>query len=307
MVSQGYPPAEADITPTRIAALLAEQFSDLGGRALGERFEGWDNVTTRLGEDLAVRMPRLAASADLLRREVEWLPRLSPRWSFGAPVPVRVGRPGCGYPWTWSVVPWFDGTVASDAPLARRGAEDLGRALREIHIAAPADAPTTPWRTTPLVARRDEFIGHLDEVDNWARGEGVHWERERAESLWEEAAALPWAPSHWVHADIHVKNLVTRGGRLAAILDWGECAAGDPAQDVGQLWLLLDAADAEAALAAYGVVDDATLARARGEALATAVRLISTGDADFTASGRSGLVTLGVASDVEQGAPQPSP
>jgi aminoglycoside phosphotransferase (APT) family kinase protein len=291
-----YPPAEADITPTLIRALLAEQHTDLSHLPLGEAFEGWDNVTTRLGSELAVRMPRLGASAPLLEREIEWLPRLSTPWSFGAPVPVRVGRPGHGYPWTWSVVPWFEGAEASDAPLSSAGAEDLGRALRQIHVPAPASAPTTPWRTTPLAARKEESDAHLEHVDALAAREGLDWNGDRARALWTSAAALPWTASHWVHADIHVKNLVTRGGRLAAILDWGEAGAGDPAQDVGQVWLVCDGDDAARALAAYGLIDEAMLERARGEALVTAVRLLSTGDPGFAASGWRGLVALGLAS-----------
>ena len=98
-----------------------------------------------------------------------------------------------------------------------------------------------------------------------------------------------------MHADIHVRNLVTRDGRLSAILDWGESGAGDPAQDIGQLWLLLDSADAEEALDAYGPVDGWTLRRARGEALVTAARLMSTKDPGFVASAWRGLTNLGLA------------
>ncbi len=297
MVPPGpYPPAEADITPALIRSLLAEQHADLSERPLGESFEGWDNRTTRLGPDLAVRMPRISAAATLLEREIEWLPRLSTRWSFAAPVPVREGRPGSGYPWPWAVVPWFDGVDASVAPLSAAGAEALARAMREIHVRAPAAAPSNPWRTTPLAARREDTHAQMDALDALARREGLGWKSDDARALWARAAALPWAASHWVHADIHVKNLVTRGGGLAAILDWGDSGAGDPAQDIGQLWLLCGADDAERALAAYGSVNEDTLERARGEALASAVRLISTGDPAFVASGWQGLVALGVAS-----------
>ncbi len=287
-----FPPTEVDITPALVRGLLVDQHPDLAGLDLGERFEGWDNVTMRLGEHLAVRMPRLAASAALLLREIEWLPRLGLRWSFGAPVPSRVGRRGRGYPWSWSVVPWFDGVDATIVPLTKEGATDLGRALKEIHIPAPPDAPTTPWRTTPLASRADEVAEHLANLDQRARDQGLDWDGVAARRAWREAADLPWEATRWVHADIHARNIVMRDGRLAAILDWGEAGAGDPAQDLGQVWLLLSVDDATRALTEYGPVDDDTLARAHGEAITTAVRLISTGDRGFIEQGWRGLSNM---------------
>jgi aminoglycoside phosphotransferase (APT) family kinase protein len=136
----------------------------------------------------------------------------------------------------------------------------------------------------------------MDALDQLAAREGLEWGRADAESVWSTAAALPWAATHWVHADLHVKNIVTRRGRLASILDWGEAGAGDPAQDLGQVWPMCEPREARAALAAYGTVDDDTLARARGEALAAAVRHLSTGDAGFLAGAWRALVSLGVAS-----------
>jgi aminoglycoside phosphotransferase (APT) family kinase protein len=290
------PPAEVDINPALIQGLIDDQHPDLSGLPIGDRYEGWDNVTTRLGDDLAIRMPRLEASAPLLGREIDWLPQIGPNWGFGAPVPVRMGRPGRGFPWRWSIVPWFEGVDASVEPLAGAGAEDLGLALREIHVPVPADAPTTPWRTTPLSDREVEATGLLEALDARVESEGISWDGVAARRLWRETAALPWQASTWVHADIHVRNLVTREGRLVAILDWGESGAGDPAQDLGQIWPLLEADDAARAFAAEGYVDDETLTRARGEALMTAVRLVSTGERGFIEAGWRGLRNLDLVS-----------
>jgi len=290
------PPAEVDLTPAIVAELVACQFPDLAGLSLGSRFEGWDNVTTRLGDRLAVRTPRIAAAVPLLEREIRWLPELGTAWGFGVPIPVRVGEPSPGYPWRWTVVPWFDGVEAAASPLGPEGASDLGRALRQVHVPAAVDAPTTPWRTTPLEARVTEAMGDLEALDALAGREGLGWDGEAARALWLEAAGLPWHAASWVHADIHAKNLITDGGRLAAILDWGEAGAGDPAQDLGQAWLLCAADDVGRVFSAYGEVDDETVTRAKGEAITTAARLISTGDPGFVTSGWLGLVNLGLAS-----------
>jgi len=297
-----HPPAEVDLDDAVVRGLLADQHPDLATEALGERFEGWDNVAIRLGARRAVRLPRVATAAPLIEREIRWLPRMSRGWAFGAPVPERVGEPGRGYPWRWTVVPWFEGADAAVEALDADGAEDLGRALRQVHTPAPDDAPDTPWRTRPLRDRADTTSEGLAGLARLCAEGGHAWDEAATRAALAEAADLAWRGDTWVHADVHLKNLIVRGGRLAAIVDWGEAAAGDPAQDAGQLWLALDGRLVDRAFDAYGPVDEAFLARARGEAIATAVRLLGTGDAAFMASGWNGLTNLGLADGAGPGA-----
>src|SRR5678815_2309167 len=143
MASRAKPIAEVTIDTSVVRALLQEQHADLAHLSLVEVGEGWDNKLFRLGEDLVVRVPRRAASAALIEHEQRWLPRLSPRLPLPVPVPLRVGRPGCGFPWSWSVVPWLPGQSALLAPLqdVATGAVALGRFLRALHQPAPGDAP----------------------------------------------------------------------------------------------------------------------------------------------------------------------
>ncbi|MBN2176337.1 MAG: phosphotransferase [Demequinaceae bacterium] len=293
------PPAEVDINPALIQKLLSDQHSDLADLPLGDRFEGWDNVTIRLGEHLAIRMPRIEAAVPLLERELRWLPEIGEGWEFGAPLPIRIGEPGRDYPWPWCVVPWFDGVDGAVEPLVGEGAEDLGHALRQVHVPAPADAPHTPWRTTPLAERASEVMTNIESFDSRASKEGLTWDGVAARRMLLEAAALPWKAGFWVHADIHLRNIVTRGSRLAAILDWGEAAAGDPAQDLGQAWLLCASDDVSRLFAAYGDTDDDLLLRAKGEAITSALRLLLTKEKCFVESGWQGLVNLSLA----EGAP----
>lgn len=62
------PPAEFTIEPSLVRALLQEQHTDLAQLALIDIGEGWDNKLFRLGADLAVRLPRRAASAALIEQ-----------------------------------------------------------------------------------------------------------------------------------------------------------------------------------------------------------------------------------------------
>ena len=63
------PPAEVSIGSCLVGALLREQHADLASLALIDAGEGWDNRLFRLGENLAVRMPRRAASVALIEQE----------------------------------------------------------------------------------------------------------------------------------------------------------------------------------------------------------------------------------------------
>ena len=92
------PPAEVTLDPRRVRALLDTQHPDLAGLPLIEVASGWDNFVFRLGDDLAVRLPRRAIAAPLIEREVRWLPELAPRLSLAVPVPVRAGCPSGAFP-----------------------------------------------------------------------------------------------------------------------------------------------------------------------------------------------------------------
>src|SRR6478752_2442013 len=110
------PEAEIAIDESLARALLQEQHEDLAHLPLVDAGEGWDNRLFRLGRDLVVRLPRRAIAAALIERELLWLPLLSPRLPLPVPVPLRSGRPGGGFPWSWSITPWFPGDTALVAP-----------------------------------------------------------------------------------------------------------------------------------------------------------------------------------------------
>lgn len=99
------PPAELAIDEPLVRALLLEQHPDLADLTLIEVGEGRDNTLFRLGDDLAVRLPRRAASAALIEQEQRWLPSFAPTLRLPIPLPSRVGRPTDRFPWCWSVVP----------------------------------------------------------------------------------------------------------------------------------------------------------------------------------------------------------
>ena len=185
------------------------------------------------------------------------------------PVPIRVGRPGCGFQWSWSVVPWFPGQSALLTPpedLAT-AAVTLGRFLHALHQPAPSDAPTNPWRGVPSAARAGTVQKHLQQLDGLV-------DRGAVLDLWGRVLATPpWSgPPLWIHGDLHPGNLLVSEGRLSVVIDFGDLTAGDPATDLSAFWMLLPPPARQtfltSARAEFDWPDAHTLMRARGWALA---------------------------------------
>ncbi len=263
------PAAEVSLTTADVDRLLAAQHPHLRGpvRLVAH---GWDNDVFRLGDGLAVRLPRRAAAAQLIANEQRWLPLLAEVLPVAVPAPVAVGVPGAGYPWAWSVVPWFGGARMLDLDPSQRDAfaAPLARALRALHVQAPADAPFNPVRGVAL-RERDETV---------RRRVAHHPVLERR---WAEALAAPvWdgAPV-WVHGDVHPGNMVVDGSRLSALIDFGDMCGGDPACDLAIAWTGFTPVGRAAFRAELGDgYGDATWRRARGWAAAFASLLHDTDD-----------------------------
>ena len=270
--------------------LLREQHPDLSELSLSESVEGWDNHVFRLGDDLAVRLPRRAASAELIENEQRWLPQLARQLPLPIPAPIRTGRPGCGFPWRWSVVPWLPGETALGAPPLdiTTAARTIARFLRALHRPAPSEAPMNPWRGVPLAERTELLHRGLTQLEGRV-------DRTAILDAWEHAlSAAPWrGPRLWIHGDLHPANLLIERGQLSAVIDFGDLTAGDPATDLSVAWMLLPPSHRAVFRAssrhASDPVDDETWTRARGWALGLGVAYLagSRDDDSLAALGRA--------------------
>ncbi|MGV9361022.1 aminoglycoside phosphotransferase family protein [Amycolatopsis sp. NPDC003731] len=223
---------------------------------------GSDHVIYRLGAELSVRLPRHPGAIGQAQKEAEWLPRLAPHLPLAIPAPVAVGEPDFGYPWPWAVSRWLDGEVATVEALSgsHEAAVELAGFLTALHRfdAEPADGGSRP-----LAARDTATRAAIGQV-------GAAFDGTALTGLWDAALAAPArsGPPVWCHGDFHTGNLLTTGGRLSAVIDFGEFGVGDPACDLMIAFTLLSAETRATFRAALGV-DEATWTRGRGWALAT--------------------------------------
>ncbi len=256
------PAAEVDIDDALVGRLLRAQHPDLADLGVRLVANGWDNAIFRLGEGLCVRLPRRKAAVDLILHEQRWLPGLAANVRVPIPVPQRIGRPGLGYPWPWTITAWHEGTLAADLdPADRTGiAVALADFMVGWHVPAPPDAPANPWRGIPLADRDSGLREQLSagRIPRW-RDLLRLWDRLVGTPQWTDAPV-------WLHADPHPANMVVRDGGLAAVLDFGDLTSGDPATDLAAAWMVFDA-EGRAAFRARVDPDEHTWARAHGWAL----------------------------------------
>jgi aminoglycoside phosphotransferase (APT) family kinase protein len=238
------------------------------------RPQGTDNIVFRLGRDLSVRLPRKQSAVPSLLVEREWLPQLAPSLPLTVPTPVAAGEPDESYPFPWAVCTWVPGKQLGFTELGRDGAQALAEFVVALHscdatrgprvAAGQRGGPVSAYDQTAMTALRAvldlQLAGRIepDLVDG-----------NRAEAVWAAAVGAPaWdGPGVWTHRDLHGGNLLIVGARLTGVIDFGGLVVGDPAGDVMGAFHVLSARDRRLFCDLVGV-DDATLARARGLALA---------------------------------------
>jgi aminoglycoside phosphotransferase (APT) family kinase protein len=235
---------------------------------------GTDNMVFRLGPELSVRLPRKQSAVRSLLIEREWLPRIASRLPLAVPLPVASGEPSDACPFSWLVCTWVHGTPL---PPGRGLADDDVDALAEFVMALQAFDTTggplvQPGQRAGLVAAYDAGARAAREETSLLKATGRIepdlFNEEKAASIWQAAVEAPaWeGPGVWVHRDLYGDNLVTTGGRLSGVLDFGGLAVGDPAGNVMAAFHVFSPESRSRFRAAIGA-DDATWTRARGWAL----------------------------------------
>ena len=268
---------EIEITAELVRALLQDQHPDLAGLPIVEVAGGWGNQMWRLGDQLALRMPRMESTGDLLRKECRWLPVLAPRLPLPVPTPVRIGEPSARFPRPWAVMTWVGGEPLDHGSISRadHAADTLAGFLGALHVEAPTDAPASSDRGAHPRNCTDGFENFLHAI---APG-GLAADVRAVRDVWEDAVAAPeWdGPPVWLHGDLHPANVVVSDGTLAGVIDFDAMFAGDPAWDLAAAWVLLPARGCPRFFESYARADDATIRRARGLAAMKSLFLILMG------------------------------
>ncbi|HEX4208263.1 MAG TPA: aminoglycoside phosphotransferase family protein [Ktedonobacteraceae bacterium] len=266
---------ELDIDIPLVRRLLAEQFPQWADLPLKLVLpSGTDHAIYRLGDELSIRLPRIEWASGQGEKEWLWLPRIAPHLPLDIPVPLAQGKPGEGYPWSWSIYRWLPGENAMHAHITDdvQAAHHLARFITALQRIDPAgwpeqEAPRSS-RGVPLAKRDKSTREAIAALDGMLDTDAVM-------AVWEAALQVPaWqAPPVWIHSDLSPLNLLVQNGRLSAVIDFGGLGIDDPACEMIVAWSFFTPNTREIFRAALQV-DNATWARGRGWALSIALIVI---------------------------------
>jgi aminoglycoside phosphotransferase (APT) family kinase protein len=230
-----------------------------------------------------VRLPRQPGGSITIEKESRWLPVVGPFLPVEVPSIVALGEPGFGYPERWSVVRWIPGDVppfvAPEAPA------DPTRISLALDLAAvitalgDIDVPGEALHDPALRSCRGDPVATRDTATRLGIKAcralpDLALDLDAALRVWDQAMTAPGPdpaePPRWYHGDLVDENLLVQGGRLGAVLDFGELSIGDPTVDLVVAWSVLDAPAREAFRTALDL-DDAVWLRGRAWALSLAI------------------------------------
>lgn len=264
--SENSPDGRAGITSSLVQTLINTQFphwSHLPIKPVSK--DGWDNRTYRLGDHLTVRLPTAGGYEAAIAKENEWLPRLAPSLPLAIPSIQACGKPGSGYPFSWSIRDWIPGDTLEAGPVEDwdAAALSLGQFIKALQRCDASHGPATGahcwFRGAPLT--------HYDEETRRAITEMSELDGAAATRVWQAAVAQEWKQSPvWFHGDLATGNLLLLKGNLSAVIDFGACGVGDPACDLVPAWTIFSGSSRR--VFQETVKQDAAMwARARGWAL----------------------------------------
>ena len=223
----------ADEVPTDaslVRRMLAAQFPRWADLPIAPvQSAGTDNAIYRLGDDMAVRMPRIHATAAQVDKEHQWLPRLAPHLPLAIPLPLAKGMPAEGFPWRWSVCRWLAGenAASSASPIYARRQIDLARFVTALQRIDPAGGPPPGrhnfGRGAPLAMRDAATRNAIASLRGMLDIDALT-------TAWDAALEAPQWDGRpvWIHGDLLPGNLLVEGGLLSGVIDFGVWAWAIP-------------------------------------------------------------------------------
>ena len=263
---------EVDTDVSLVSRLLAAQFPHWAHLPIeAVRSAGTDNAIYRLGDDMAVRLPRIHWAIAQVDKEQQWLPKLAPHLPLAIPVPLGKGVPAEGYPWHWSIYQWLTGENATIERIddLHQAATELAQFLAALQridsTGGPRPGTHNSGRGVPLVMRDADTRAAITSLGNMLDADAVTaaWDSALRTTVWN-------GPPVWIHGDLQPGNLLVERGQLSAVIDFGCLGVGDPACDLMIAWTLLSGASRKVFRSTLAV-DAATWARGRGWALSVAL------------------------------------
>jgi len=226
---------------------------------------GTDNAIYRLGDDMAVRLPRIHGAVGKVDKEHRWLPRLAPRVPLAIPVPLGKGTPRT----TPGLGRFIGGLMVRTRPSS----------ALPIHAVRPSSWGASSPPCSGSIPTTDRALGSTT-PSAACRWRSATRRPARRSPPWTARSTRAQPPGRGRQPCMRRRGTARSCGSTAVSLLGPADSAGPaerrhrlrvlgrgrPACDVMTAWTFLSAENREVFRAAVGV-DDATWARGRGWAL----------------------------------------
>ena len=185
---------------------------------LREINDGFDFKVVVVDEAWVIRVPRRLGVVEALELEAVLLPLLS------SELPVEVPN----FEILSTEPPFAVYQLLTGTPLAGEDSAGVRAFLTALHGVRTNVMPPTNWteRYHEQCARFATLVLPLLDAA----------ERRQAEELFAEVDSLTGFTPSVIHGDLGAEHMLVHDGRLAAVIDWGDAALGDPALDYS--WLM---------------------------------------------------------------------
>jgi len=240
---------------------------------------------------MSVRLPSAERYSLQVDKEQKWLPILSQKLPLPIPIPLAKGEPNHKYPYNWSIYEWIDGDTATSERIddMSKFATALGGfliALRRINTSG-GPGPGPGHRGGDLNVYNEQTQKAIEILRSKS-----NLDTKLLLEVWDAAVASKWVnPPVWIHGDVSSGNILVKDGEIAAVIDFGSAAIGDPACDLSIAWTMFDK-DSRDAFRISMDLDDDTWARGKGWTLWKSLILLSGIDKTNTFEAKRSLDTV---------------
>lgn len=266
--------AEFEMTTDAACTVIEAQFPRLAPAVVERLGEGWDNTVFRVNGEYVFRFPRRQLGVECIKAELPILSLIAGELPLAIPRPLFVGQPSDAFHWPFAGYQLIRGRTACCARLndeqRSKCAQPLALFLQALHSleleSIRSIAKLDEMGRLDLEKRVPQTHGQLDRIEEHQLVEHPQKLRDttdRATHLTRQprAAAI-------VHGDLYARHLIVDDDdRLAGVIDWGDVHFGDPAVDLGVVFMFLPPSSHDSFWQSYGTVDDATWQLARFRAL----------------------------------------
>ena len=254
-----------------IREILEFSRPELAGLSLTPVGAGTDNRVYRLGEGLALRIPRTIDASRRLQKEVRWMPRVTQNLPLQCPTVICDFAPTVCGSFRWVVYDWIDG-IPGNEDVRLDTAENAIRLAEWIIALRAVDPCAGPGPGKHNFGRGGDLRKRALRIRHLIARHAPMLDAEKALAIWTRAleSSEQKFDHRWLHGDLQPSNILTSNGSITGVVDFGGLGVGDTACELLACWTSFGP-KGRAAMREVLQPDDAAWHRGRGWALATAI------------------------------------